>query len=192
MIKLFISKFLINAYPVYMIKSGSYHILICLFSVPIYSFSQLHCPYIIVDQFGYLPYAKKIAVIRDPQTGFDADESYAPGSIYSVLNTKGEKVFTGVPVAWGNGATHSGSGDKAWHFDFSALRDPGTYYILDEKKGQRSVDFIISSAVYNELLRQAMRTFFYQRAGFAREAQFAGIWIPMKPSGVSMCWQVIY
>ena len=37
-------------------------------------------PYIVVDQFGYLPDGEKIAVIRDPQTGFDASESFTPGA----------------------------------------------------------------------------------------------------------------
>ena len=34
--------------------------------------------FIVVDQFGYLPDAKKIAVIRDPQTGFDAAQVSPP------------------------------------------------------------------------------------------------------------------
>ena len=32
--------------------------------------------YIVVDQFGYLPDGEKVAVIRDPQTGFDAAASF--------------------------------------------------------------------------------------------------------------------
>ena len=35
--------------------------------------------YIVVDQFGYLPDSRKVAVIRDPQAGFDAGESFSPG-----------------------------------------------------------------------------------------------------------------
>ena len=35
-------------------------------------------PYIKVDQFGYLCGSKKVAVIVDPQTGYNAGESFNP------------------------------------------------------------------------------------------------------------------
>ncbi len=131
--------------------------------------------FIIIDQFGYLPQAEKIAVIKNPIKGFDAGRSFQPGNIYSVVNAaSGEKIFTGSPVAWKSGMTHSGSGDRVWHFDFSGVSEPGTYYILDEQRGQRSYDFIIAENIYNEVLKHAMRTFFYQRAGFPKKAQYAG------------------
>jgi hypothetical protein len=41
-----------------------------------YSAPQKVSKYITIDQFGYLPDSKKIAVIRDPQTGYDAAESF--------------------------------------------------------------------------------------------------------------------
>ncbi|MFC2090795.1 glycoside hydrolase family 9 protein [Bacteroidota bacterium] len=63
---------------------------------------------------------------------------------------------------------------QVWHFDFSDVRATGTYFILDEERGQRSYEFVIAPNVYNEVLKQAVRTFFYQRAGFAKEAQYAG------------------
>jgi endoglucanase len=131
--------------------------------------------FIIIDQFGYLPEAKKIAVLKDPQTGFDASESFSPGLIYSVINANtGEKVYTADRTIWGNGTTDASSGDKTWHFDFTPVSEPGTYYILDEEKNLKSYEFMISPNVYNEILRQAMRSFFYQRSGFKKEAQYAG------------------
>ena len=42
--------------------------------------------HIVVDQFGYLPDGEKVAVIRDPQTGFDATASFTPGSSYALVN----------------------------------------------------------------------------------------------------------
>jgi hypothetical protein len=83
-------------------------------------------------------------------------------------------VYTSERTIWGSGNTDASSGDKAWHFDFSTVNEPGIYYILDEEKNLKSHEFIISHNVYNEILRQAMRTFFYQRAGFKKEAQYAG------------------
>ena len=139
------------------------------------SLAQSPSKYITTDQFGYLPGAKKIAVIRDPQVGFDADESFSPGNLYAVVKAgTGERVYSGAVIAWNSGMTDASSGDRAWHFDFSSVSETGTYYVLDEEKNLRSHEFAISYNVYNGVLRQAMRTFFYQRSGFAKEARYAG------------------
>lgn len=140
------------------------------------AYSQSGAKFIVIDQFGYPPDARKVAVIRDPQTGFDADQSYAPGAVYSVIEkSTGDAVYTGVISSWKSGLTDESSGDRVWHFDFSSVTTPGTYYILDEEKGQRSYEFVIAYNVYNEVLKHAFRTFFYQRVGFAKEEQYAGI-----------------
>ncbi len=137
-------------------------------------FSQDFSRFIIVDQFGYQPDALKIAVLKDPQTGFDAEESFTPGDTFSVVNARtGEKVFTGPVTVWNNGNTDPTSGDRAWHFDFSAYSQAGSYYVLDEENNLRSYEFDIAGNVYNDVLKQAMRMFFYQRVGFAKEAQYA-------------------
>ena len=138
-------------------------------------FGQEPSKYIVVDRFGYLPDSKKVAVIRDPRTGFDAEESFTPGSWYCLVNAvSGEKVFRGNPSQWKSGATDPSSGDRAWQFDFTQVSETGRYYVLDEERKVRSYEFVIAPNAYNEVLRQAMRSFFYQRAGFAKEAQFAG------------------
>ena len=131
--------------------------------------------FITIDQFGYLPDSKKTAVIRDPQIGFDSMETFVPGTIYAVVNKEnGEKVLTGTPVKWQNGATDASSGDKVWWFDFSALKSVGKYYILDVDSNLRSFEFEIRDDIYNEVLEQAVRSFFYQRSGFAKQVTFAG------------------
>src|SRR5262245_51653699 len=82
--------------------------------------------FIVVDQFGYLPEAQKVAVIRDPQTGYDADKSFTPGGTLALVNmTTGDTVLTAAPVPWNSGATDPSSGDKAWWFDFSKVTAPG-------------------------------------------------------------------
>jgi hypothetical protein len=139
------------------------------------SFAQTVSGYIIVDQFGYVPDAQKIAVIRDPQVGFDENGSFTPGQTYIVVNAiTGVHALSGTPVSWESGATDVSSGDKAWHFDFSPVAEVGRYYILDVENNARSYEFEIAPNVYNDVLKQAMRTFFYQRAGYAREALYAG------------------
>jgi len=49
-------------------------------------------PFIVVDQFGYLPDAKKVAVIRDPATGYDRQWHFAPGKAYQVVNVRREQL----------------------------------------------------------------------------------------------------
>lgn len=131
--------------------------------------------FIVVDQFGYLPNLKKVAVLRSPVTGFDAGPSYTPGSTLQVVNAAtGAVVASGSAVAWKNGATDASSGDKAWTYDFSAVTAPGTYEIVDAERNQRSVRFEIGDNVYRNVLIQAVRVFFYQRAGQAKPAWAAG------------------
>lgn len=136
--------------------------------------AQTPSSYIVVDQFGYLPDAAKIAVIRNPQTGFDAPASFSPGGEYAVIDAQsGDEVFAGSISAWNDGATDASSGDKAWWFDFSQVTEPGNYYVLDKEKNVRSFTFSISKGIYNDVLKQAVRTFFYQRAGFEKVLPYA-------------------
>ena len=96
--------------------------------------------YIVVDQFGYLPESAKMAVIRDPVTGYDAAESFAPGNNYAVVNAdNGRQVLAGSPAAWKGGLEDTSSGDRAWWFDFSQVTVPGDYYVLDVENSVRSV-----------------------------------------------------
>lgn len=133
-------------------------------------------PYIVVDQFGYLPDGEKIAVIRDPQVGYDADNSFTPGTSYAVVSAStGAPVFTAAPVAWNGGAMDPSSGDAAWWFTFTSVTAPGDYYVLDISHNVRSYPFTISDQVYRDVLRQAVRMFFYQRAGQNKDAAHAGV-----------------
>ena len=130
--------------------------------------------FIVVDQFGYLPDAKKIAVIRDPQTGYDANLSFTPGATYELVNLDTNAVaYTGTVSSWKSGATFDAAGDKAWWFDFSSVTTPGNYAVVDKEKNVRSPGFKIAADVYKPVLKHAMRTFFYQRAGFAKQAPYA-------------------
>ncbi len=130
--------------------------------------------FIVVDQFGYLPDAKKVAVIRDPQTGYDAAQSFAPSASLSLVDMNtGTAVLTAAPGSWNSGATHTTSGDKVWWFDFSSVTTPGTYAVVDSAKNVRSPSFTIGANIYKPVLRHAFRTFFYQRAGFAKNQPYA-------------------
>lgn len=129
-------------------------------------------PLIKVDQFGYATNAHKIAVLSDPQSGYNSNDSYSPSGSISVKNSVTHAVvFTASPVAWNGGATHSQSGDKVWWFDFTSLSTPGKYYIADG--AIRSEDFFISDTLYNNVFKAAFKAYFYQRCGISKSAPAA-------------------
>lgn len=132
-------------------------------------------PLIVVDQFGYRPEDDKVAVLRQPVTGYDAARDYTPGSRIEVVESEsGQVVHSATATAWHEGAVDAASGDRAWWFDFSAVHQAGDYFIRDEGAGIRSVPFEIGENVYQPVLRAALRTFLYQRAGQEKTAATAG------------------
>jgi endoglucanase len=144
-------------------------------SATVNMYGQAISPYIVVDQFGYTKNANKIAVLRSPKTGFDAISSYTPGNNISLKNAvTNVVVYSAVPVVFKAGTTDAISGDKVWWFDFSAIQTAGTYYIIDDAANARSATFVIADTVYKNVLKAAVKTFYYQRAGFAKTAQYAG------------------
>ena len=127
-----------------------------------------------VNQFGYRPNDNKVAVLSDPQFGFNASESYTPGSTLE-LKRKIDNVvvYSSAPVVWNNGNIHDQSGDKVWWFDFSTITDEGEYYIYDPSTAISSYSFLISNTAYNDVLKQVMRAFYYQRSGVVKPAPYA-------------------
>ena len=132
-------------------------------------------PAIVVDQFGYPTKASKIAIIRDPKLGYDNAAHFMPGTTYALVDQSTARIVKqGPPTPWNGGATDSVSGDKIWWFDFSDVVAPGTYIVVDLEKRLRSPEFKIDDRVYRDVLRHAMRMYFYQRAGFTKSAATAG------------------
>lgn len=132
-------------------------------------------PAIVVDQFGYLPKSRKVAVIRTPEVGYDNSARFAPGQSYALIELPtGKVVKAGAPTVWNGGKTDQTSGDKAWWFDFSEIETPGKYAVVDIEKGIRSADFSIGEHVYKDVMKHTVRAFFYQRAGFEKKPEFAG------------------
>ena len=133
-------------------------------------------PWIKVDQFGYQPAMQKVAVVVDPQAGFNAAEAFAPGTgsgQYQIRRWADDVVVhTGTLQPWKSGATHAQSGDRGWHYDFSALTAAGAYYIWDSARQVGSGRFEIGSAVYAPVLRHAVRMFYHQRLNHAKVAPY--------------------
>jgi hypothetical protein len=132
-------------------------------------------PFIVIDQFGYVPAMPKTAVIRSPQIGFDSGWTFAPGAVYQVVDTRtGAVVYEGKPVQWRSGAIDAASGDRTWRFDFSSVTAPGRYLIRDKQALYDSYPFDIGPDVYKPVLKAAVRMLYYQRADTAKEARYAG------------------
>ena len=129
---------------------------------------------ILVDQFGYRPQDPKVAVVRSPRKGFDAAHRFEPGSRYELRRVEDGSVVHGGPLkAWRQGRVQDSSGDVGWWFDFSAVEAPGAYYVVDVERGVRSPSFRIDAEVYRDVLKTAVRMFFYQRSGFAKREPYA-------------------
>jgi hypothetical protein len=131
--------------------------------------------HILIDQFGYLPDEAKVAVIRDPQWGFDKNDRFAPGDHYEVRRVDdGTSVQGGAPTPWKGGAIDSLSGDRGWWFDFSSVSTPGRYFIYDVSRNARSPSFSVDPHVYRDVLKAAMRMYYYQRSAAPKVQPFAG------------------
>jgi hypothetical protein len=129
---------------------------------------------VFVDQFGYLPERTKIAVLIDPVTGFNAGDVYTPGALLELRRwVDSSTVLSAAPTAWNAGATQVQSGDRGSWFDFSSVTTPGDYYVYDAANDVRSPKVRIGDQVYRPVLKAAMRMFFYNRIGQAKQPPYA-------------------
>lgn len=127
-----------------------------------------------VDQFGYRPSAKKVAVLVDPVEGWNASQQLVPGKSYEVRSwNDGKLVFSGAPQAWNQGSVQKSSGDRGFWFDFSFVNAEGSYCVVDREGGVRSYRFDVKRSVYRDVLRAATKVFYFQRANFAKQKPWA-------------------
>lgn len=148
---------------------------ICLFYPFASLFTQTIDNHFKLDQIGYKLNDRKICVISDPQTGYNAPDPYTPNdTLFVKRQSDNATVSIGPAIPWNGGATHVQSGDKAWWFDFSNVVAPDDYYIYDSQNNKRTYTFTIGNNVYNDALKYAIRFFYHQRCGMAKTAQYAG------------------
>ena len=129
------------------------------------------------DQFGYLKRAEKVAIVREAvKSPIPEDRAEAePGETLRLIDlNSGEVIKEGEPEPWEGGAEDPGSGDAIAWFDFSEIEREGEYVIIDVDRNLRSNPFRIGDEVFDDVLKAALRTFFYQRAGFEKDARYAG------------------
>lgn len=136
--------------------------------------SVKHERYIVVDQFGYRPAMKKVAVLADPESGWNAADSYVPGPELEVRKwSDGGVVLKGPTAPWNGGAVDETAGDRGAWFDFSALKEPGVYYVFDPKNQVRSHPFEIGENVYEKVLITAFKAFYFNRANFEKKPPYS-------------------
>jgi hypothetical protein len=145
------------------------------FSATLFAAPTITTEFIKIDQFGYRSRDQKIAIIANPVNGFNDTTHFIPGSTYQVRRWSDDAiVFSGRITKWNGGAIHAQSGDNVWWFNFSSLRTAGDYYIYDVTNATGSYRFIIGNCVYAEVMKAALRTFYYQRCGIAKAGPYAG------------------
>ncbi len=114
---------------------------------------------IFVNQCGYGTNASKIAAMP-----FKCSE-------FSVADTDGKVVFSGTTTF---GGFDKNAGENVYQADFSDLKKSGRYYITAD--GKRSAAFEIGENVYNSLLTDLMRAFYFLRCGTGIEEKYAGVY----------------
>ena len=118
-------------------------------------------PSILVDQVGYDPESKKIAVFQgellpDTFTVTDADSGEA---VYTAkIAQKGYNKKENTFISYG---------------DFTAFKTPGTYYIEAAVVGQ-SYTFEIAENPYADVYDVALKQYYYNRCGMTLSSELAG------------------
>lgn len=136
--------------------------------------AQTYSNFILVDQFGYTEASDKVAVIRDPIVGYDSNQSFSPSNVLEVRDAiTNSVVFSGAATQWNGGATQADSGDRGWWFDFSSVNAVGEYYIFDVANNERSANFKIADDVYYDVLKAAVKMYYYNRCGTAKTTPYA-------------------
>ena len=115
-----------------------------------------------INQVGFLPNAKKVAVIEKP----------ANTQFYIARASDNVKVYCG---EYSSEATWAPSGETVRMADFSPVTTPGTYYLADVG-GRKSYSFEIGNAVFTDLGEAALKAYYFNRASTALPSQYAGIW----------------
>ncbi|MDZ7922622.1 MAG: glycoside hydrolase family 9 protein [Marinagarivorans sp.] len=115
-----------------------------------------------INQLGFLPASKKVAVIEKPSNT----------QFYIARASDNTKVFCGTYSAE---ATWSASGETVRKADFSSVTTPGTYYLADVG-GRKSYTFEIGNSVFKDVTEAAVKAYYFNRASTALPAQYAGIW----------------
>ena len=134
---------------------------------------QVSDSHVRIDQFGYRSEAQKTVVLRAAVVGWDAPDGFTPGGSVEIRRPDSSVAFTAPVTNWNGGSVHTDSGDRVWWCDFTGLTETGLFVAVDVASGASSEPFVVGDAVYDDVLEQAVRMYYYQRCGTAKSTPFA-------------------
>jgi endoglucanase len=120
-----------------------------------------------LNQLGFLPGAAKVAVVPDG----------AAREFRVVEAGSGKVVLTG---ALGLATRSADSGDTVRQASFAALTTPGKYQLRVDGLPD-SLPFEVSASAYQALNAASIKAFYFNRAGVALDAKYAGVYA--RPAG---------
>lgn len=122
-----------------------------------------------VNQLGYKPDYEKCALV----SGFPEKLAVYEGDTFELVDkTTGEAVFSG-QLSMVSEFDEKYSGEQILCADFSDFRTEGSYYLRADGIDD-SLSFEISESVYDELLKNTMRYYYYQRANEEITSEYGG------------------
>jgi endoglucanase len=114
-----------------------------------------------VNQIGYYPAAPKLAAVVAHN-----------GTDFEIRQSTGAIVYSS---ALSQARVWDKSNESVRYADFSEFREPGTYFLHVPGLGN-SHTFQIGGNVLEQVMKESVRYFYYNRASTAIEAQYAGIY----------------
>jgi endoglucanase len=127
-----------------------------------------------INQIGYRPNDKKIAIVNSQELGLQEDFEVVRSDTKAVVFTgkmTGKRTANGIPEP----VTDFFAREKILYADFSAVTEPGEYIVSVPKYGE-SYPFVIGEHVYKEVKNALLKALYYQRCGIALDAEHAGEW----------------
>ena len=121
---------------------------------------RLSDPSIHIDHAGYLTHGQKRVVLPFEQ-----------GDFIQIVDEESSQVVLRVPVV--RKIRNEATKETNYTADFSELTTPGKYRIESQLNGY-SHSFTIGDSIYDDLLNDVVRMFFYQRCGTALPPELAG------------------
>ncbi len=126
--------------------------------------------HVYVNQAGYLPGSKKIAVLAE-STEQRKELCCQQNKTVQLVDEAGDIVFETEAVYKG---LDDAAGDVVWQADFTEFNRQGVYRVKGAEDAC-SVSFRIGEGIYGELNALLCKALYFQRCGMALESTYAGI-----------------
>lgn len=114
-----------------------------------------------INQIGYQPDARKIAVVRGDKVG----------TTFAVVNAEDDTVVYEGTLS--EAIENETAKETDYLADFSEFTTPGSYYIKVEGL-ENSYPFDIKEGIYNDVFKDTFRFFYLQRCGKGLDSELAG------------------